>query len=462
MKKNSFIDELLKQRENTQIVFFKDFAADEILKAICAFLNSDGGWILVGHNGKQLYGLSLVDDASVEKLQTDVYRDISPLPLVYVQSENFQDQRVLLINVLKGARQPYSYHGKFYVKVGAHPREANPDDISLLLRTSSGLGSTWEKLSAIDASMGDLVIEEIDNTIAKAVELGRGINLPKEPEEFLNYFQLFDHESVKNGAIVLFGATPAKFFGQCRIRITWMPEGRTGDRFEDTVLIEDNLFAAFERIHTYFLRNLPRISEFSPKHWDRKDRDLYPLNALDEAVVNAMVHRDYGDMAGDITINIHKDRIEVINSGVIPEDIIKGKSTINAHHSILRNPIIAQMFYLRGKMEKLGRGLSLIKNRCNEFGLRDPEWTTLSGYTTLTLFGVPKSVILQKRIREFLKEYQPQSAFTRKQYHEFHDGAISDRTAGIDISQLVEGGWVQKVGDGPQTRYVRTEKIVGK
>ncbi|MFN8395727.1 MAG: ATP-binding protein [Bacteroidia bacterium] len=462
MKKNSFIDELLKQKGTTQIVFLRDFDAVAILQTICAFLNGDGGWILVGHNGKKLYGLPGVDDASVERLQADVYREISPMPLVYVQSETYDDQQVILINVLKGARQPYSLRGKFYVKLGSSAREANPDDISLLLRTSNGFASTWERLTAIDASMSDLVSEEIKTTITHAIQLGKGARFPETSEEFLNYFQLFDHESVKNGAIVLFGTTPAKFYGQCRIRITLMPEGRTGSRFEDTELIDDNLFTAFDRVHSYFLKNLPITSEFKANDWNRIDRSPYPINALDEAVVNAMVHRDYGDMSGEITINIHKDRIEVINSGVIPPDIIKGKSTVNAHHSILRNPIIAQMFYFRGKMEKLGRGLSLIKDRCSEYGLRDPEWTTLSGYTTLTIFGVPKSIGLHPRMSQFLREYRPGRVFTRKEYYEFHVGAISERTAIVDIASLQEGGWVDKVGDGPQTRYVRTEKSVEK
>lgn len=73
------------------------------------------------------------------------------------------------------------------------------------------------------------------------------------------------------------------------------------------------------------------------------------------------------------------DKIEIINSGEIPSDIITGKNKIQEHHSVLRNPTIAHMFYLRGKIEKLGRGLSLIKSRFDELKLKAPEWTTQSG-----------------------------------------------------------------------------------
>ena len=117
----------------------------------------------------------------------------------------------------------------------------------------------------------------------------------------------------------------------------------------------------------YFKKNNPIVSEFHQDSPLRTDREKYPFAALDEAIVNAMVHRDYGDMSGEITINIHKDKIEIINSGEIPSDIITKKNKIESHHSVLRNPTIAHMFFLRGKMEKLGRGLSLIKKQFDEF-----------------------------------------------------------------------------------------------
>lgn len=80
---------------------------------------------------------------------------------------------------------------------------------------------------------------------------------------------------------------------------------KTGSKFDDTLLIEDNLFAAFNRIQEYFVRNLPMISEFKHDQWDRTNRPKYPTDALDEAVMNAMIHRDYADISGDITINIY-------------------------------------------------------------------------------------------------------------------------------------------------------------
>jgi ATP-dependent DNA helicase RecG len=163
-------------------------------------------------------------------------------------------------------------------------------------------------------------------------------------------------------------------------------------------------------------------------------------------------------MSGEITINILKDKIEIINSGEIPDDIIKGKNKIEAHHSVLRNPTIAHMFFLRGKMEKLGRGLSLIKKQFDELGLKSPEWTFQSGYTKLTLYGVREEIKMNDRMRRFINEMQPNNTYSSEDYIEFFMGDIKERTARMDLQKLTEGGWLKKIGDGPQTRYTKMNK----
>jgi len=68
-----------------------------------------------------------------------------------------------------------------------------------------------------------------------------------------------------------------------------MPYGKTGSKFDDTLLIEDNLFTAFNRVQEYFVRNLPIISEFKHDQWSRTSRTKYPIDELDEAILNAVL-----------------------------------------------------------------------------------------------------------------------------------------------------------------------------
>lgn len=458
MSAKIFIKELISQQQHNSLEFKTGWNVEAILKTICAFLNTEGGWIIVGHSEKELIGLTDITEQKVDELKQNALENIFPQPLIYIQLETVNEKSIVLLNVLKGSRQPYSFQKKYFIRKGSQTLEASPDDVSLILRSSNQYTSSWEKLTTVDAKYNDLSENEISATIVAANKLGKTKSLPESPKDILSYFQLIDYTAVKNGAVILYGNEPTKFFTQCRIRITNMPEGATGDNFSDIEIIEDNLFVSFNRVMDYFKKNNPIVSEFHQDSPLRIDREKYPFAALDEAIVNAMVHRDYGDMSGEITINIHKNKIEIINSGEIPSDIITKKNRIESHHSVLRNPTIAHMFFLRGKMEKLGRGLSLIKKQFDELGLKSPEWTFQSGYTKLTLFGIKEEIKINDRMVHFLSEMHPDNAYSSEDYMKFFMGDIKERTARTDLQKLIEGGWLKKIGDGPQTKYLKTSK----
>ncbi len=369
--------------------------------------------------------------------------------------EAYQGKELVLINVLKGSRQPYSLNGKYFIRKGGQSIDANSDEISLLLRTSNDNVSTWEKMNTTEATIDDLQLAEVEKTISEANKIGKGKSLPNTPDGFLGYFQLQDFNLIRNGAMVLFGKDPVKFLPQCRIRITVMPYGKTGNQYSDVLIIEDNLFSSFDRLRDYFTKNFPLINEFED-NWNRIIREKYPMEAIDEAIVNAMVHRDYADISGEITINIYQEKLEIINSGEIPSDIVLKKNKIVPHHSVLRNPTVAHMFYLRGKMEKLGRGLSLIKDRFEKQGLRTPEWTSQNGYTTLTLYSVSEQ--LNERMILFLKQLKKGASFIKQDYVDYFSSKIAERTAINDISVLVRSKYLMVEGKGPSTKYKRTNK----
>ncbi|MFO8165322.1 MAG: hypothetical protein R6T98_12440, partial [Desulfatiglandales bacterium] len=137
---------------------------------------------------------------------------------------------------------------------------------------------------------------------------------------------------------------------------------------------------------------------------------------------------------------------------------LKNKNSFEIYHAVFRNPMIAHMFFLRGKMEKKGRGLLLIKNRCTEYGLKAPEWVTQNGYTSLTLYGIPKPVSINNRMIDFGRRLRTGEQFSREDYEQYFKDQISEKTARNDISSLESGGWVKKSGKGPSTKYTRTNK----
>ena len=109
-------------------------------------------------------------------------------------------------------------------------------------------------------------------------------------------------------------------------------------------------------------------------------------------------------------------------------------------------------------MEKMGRGLQMIKDKFKEFELKTPEWITQDGYTTLKLYGFSEPVTINKRMVSFLEKINAGEEFIRKDYEKASANKISGKTARIDISKLVNGGWINKIENGPATSYIKTGK----
>ena len=455
MANSSFIAKLLRQQD-INIEFNAKYDLKTILKSVCAFLNADGGWILIGYSNKKNLGVSGDIKKIVEEIETSAINNIEPQPFIYIDNEVLKGKDLIFVNVLKGSRQPYSYNGEYYIKKGGSTVKANTDEISILLRINKTHLSTWEKISVTDASLNDLDKSEIENTIKDAKVKYRDANLPKTADEFLSYFKMLDYSLISNGAMLLYGKEPIRFIPQCRIRITVMPYGKSGSSFSDELFIEDNLFISYQKTIDYFAKILPLNSEFNQATGHRETSSKYPKLALREAIINAIVHRDYSDFSGDVTINIYPDKVEIINSGEIPSNIISKDNKIIPHHSVLRNPTIAQIFYLRGRMEKIGRGLNLIKDQFIEEGYKSPIWKSENGYTTLTLYTVSEQ--LNSRMVSYLIQKEVGSVFTSKEYESYFLDKISEKTARNDIAKLVKSKYIIKEGQGPSTKYKRSNK----
>lgn len=359
---------------------------------------------------------------------------------------------------MQGSRAPYSYAGSFYTTMpDGSIAVPGKDATRTLMRSFDIFASSWETIAATGVELEDLDYE----MMSKVYALGREACLISEsvdsPLAMLSRCGLFDYGIVKNGAVALFADDTNRLMRQCRCRIQVMMGGKTSQQYEDMVVYEGNLFQLTDLIHDYFQNRLPMVSRFSELDWGRRQKLQYPMDVLDEAVVNALIHRDMGDLSGEVVINIYKDKLEIINSGVMPAGIVKGKNTITPHISVLRNPVMAEIFHYAGKMEKTGRGLMLIYQQMKEDGMKLPEWKCENGYTILTIYSTPLVVKLNSRSVQFLSDFKGKT-FSRSIYEEFFRGDISEKTAKNDISAMVKGGWLIQEGKGPSTLYVKTGK----
>lgn len=327
MDSMSFIENLLARKGEFCLTTFASYEADEVLKTACAFLNNRGGWIVVGiDKGKKLTSVDV--KAVVKDIQIRAISQIKPLPLLYVHEEKYQEGNVVLVTVMKGGLPPYSYNGRYYVEQGYSVLEPDRDDISILMRESS-LVSNWEQATHLNAEWEDLDGELMTKVVKAGHDKNRLDAKTKDAESLLGSLGLKDVNYVKNGAVALFGTEADTLLRQCQLRIQVMLGGKAANRYEDTCTLRGNLFSLLDQTHDYFEHRLPVASAFSDVEWDRKSGEAFPLDVV-EAITNALIHRDFSDVSGEVLVYIYHDRMEIDNPGEMPKDLVRRKTEATA------------------------------------------------------------------------------------------------------------------------------------
>lgn len=166
-------------------------------------------------------------------------------------------------------------------------------------------------------------------------------------------------------------------------------------------------------------------------------------------------------------MSLYESKVEIWNSGRLPKGITPTTLT-QKHESVLVNPDIAQVFYIRRLMEKVGRGTQLIVRKSEELGAPPPEWRNEAAGVTLTIFAAdnasarPRSMDtldLTDRQRKFLRALSPGDRFTLKSFHSRFARDVSERQARRCLSDLQKTGHVTQEGRGPSTVYKVVRKI---
>lgn len=433
------------------ILCMAEASLEMVAQNVCACLNEAGGWLVIGIDSEQ--NVTGISEGYAEKLQEEITEFISPLPLVYVQRELFDEKPVVLVTVPKGSLTPYTYKGRYYVLKENEADVPTPDLLSKILRDSYSSRSDWERLNNLYASEENLNEKLMGDVYEKGISLGRLSKSTTGLRSLLSELHMVRTGEVTNGAVALFAYNTKNLLPQCRLRIQLMARGKDADSYEDLFFIEGNVFDVQKKAIGYFKERLPRVAYFFADRTGRYNDYEYPIDVLDEAISNALIHRDYTDISDEVTVFIFADRIEIANSGELAERLVSGRSKVLPHGSVLRNPLMAEIFYVSGEMEKTGRGMLLISNTMRDAGRKLPEWTSANGRTTLKIYNKREELKPNERIHFFMSRRKAGQYFTKTEYVEAFEKKPSKGTAQNDLLLMVKLGLCEKEGDGPSTRY---------
>lgn len=456
---NKEMKSLILKGEGKGVRKLKASEEDLVGKAVSALLNADGGSCILGMDRDQVQGIAHPDELK-RKITLRLIQKIIPQAPMYVEAEEVDGKSVLIIRVGKGSKPPYLYDGRIYVSDGSKERSAGVADITQLIHNRQIAETHWERQIAWEIGWDDMDLASIQAVMAKAKAKSNPDNSDSDASSFLTNLGLLQNGNFTNAAVVLFAKSPTQWLPQCRVRIVEFSDGRAGDKYLFDEMLGGNLFQVFEKTQSILRARFPIESHFSQEEWQRTDSRKYPMDALDEGVMNALIHRDFSNASGSVVVEISSDRLEIKNFGGLPNGWSANKLG-ESHISFPRNPDIAHVCYLNGWIEKLGRGTLLILEKCKAAGLAKPIWKVNDDVTTLTLFAryskrkanTTKDE-LSARQQQILGILTKHRVFTIQDLLDLLGDPVSDRTIRSDLKALIEGGWVIKSGNGPTTGYL--------
>jgi len=383
------IQELLSLGENQRVEFKSTIRnVDTLGQIVCGFLNTTGGYLICGilEPGK-VVGVETSVEA-VATLERKLHEGISPKALVSVQVQPLADKSIIVIEVPAGKDVPYAFRDAIYLRSGESTQRADAETIRDIVMRRQIEPERWERRFSFADVETDVDTAEVRAAVSDAQKARRAFFRDStEPLMVLEDFSAAKYGRLTNGGDVLFAKNPAVRLPQIRIRAMRYNSGKAGDKFSDMKSFEGPLRAIFEEAYSFIVRNTPTISRFIKGNPKRQDSPLYPEAAVREALINAFAHRDYSSASGGIAIHVFPRRLEIWNSGGLPPGVT-AESLGRGQLSVLRNPDIAHVLYLRGLMEKAGRGSVLVVQECEKSGLPAPKWQSDDKLgVTLTFFA---------------------------------------------------------------------------
>ena len=420
---------------------------DDIYKEVIAFANTDGGVIYIGIDDKgNLTGIDNVDE-TYTRLTNGIRDAIAPDVTMFVRYV-LQDNKVIQIEVGEGSYKPYYLKSKgmkpngIYVRQGASSVQASPAQIRKMIKDSDG--DVFEKMRA---PQQELSFEEAERTFMrykvdfseeKYIVLGlRNIH----DDQYTNLAMLLSDQCQHTTKIAVFGDEE---------NIT----------FKDAKEFGGSIFKQLDDSYTYLTLCNRTAATF--KGLERVELSDYPEDALREALLNALVHRDYS-YSGSIIINVNDSCIEFISIG----GLLPGLSADDIRNGISqpRNRKLAEIFHRLRLIESYGTGIrkiyALYKDcavqprievTTNTFKLVLPNMNASGSVAESASETVEKAPVVitpqMKTVMDYLAEY---GEMTDEDMRELLN--IKKTRAYLLARQMNETGLIEIIGRGAAKKY---------
>jgi predicted HTH transcriptional regulator len=327
----------------------------------------------------------------------------------------------------------------------------------------------WEVQPARRATMRDIDLERVEAYLSQRSTRGRHASRFEDVEQVLIGMECAlatpgGEVIPTNAGILFFGRDPQQLLIQAEVVCVLYRDTLGVGGYVDRKIITGTIQELIDEAE-YFLNKHMTVGA-KIEGWKRIDLPDYPIEALREAVVNAVIHRDYSRRGESIRVFYYSDRIEIHSPGLLLPGITVEQMQRGDVTSKLRNPVLAGLLRdIPGYMERIGSGIRLMLNETKEMGLPPPTFKEQSEFVVtfrkapatkvvsheVTLWSeeepglAPETRVVQEQRFVLIMQYvQEQEQITNRVYREL--AGVSESTALRDLETLVERGVLKRVG----------------
>lgn len=461
-------EQLIGQREGETLELKREMpSSSDLAKLVTAFYNTRGGVIVFGVEDETRRLVGMTSPQGIEEGVINILRARCSLGVMpSIEFVLYQGMEFVIVTCPQGDRKPYLVSGETrpYVRVGSSNREAQDEEVRRLY--IEGSEGSFEALSSRGATVADLSGELIAAYVRRREETsGQPLGLSWE-EALRTLGCLVEQEGTQvptNAGVMLFAEDPQRFIGQAEVACVRF-KGTDVVSYIDRRDLRGPLYQLVDDAEQFIYRHMKvgrRIEGFVGVEYRE-----YPEEAVREALVNAVVHRDYSRRGQRIRVFTFDDRVEVYSPGTLPPGISLEKMRRLEPQSVLRNPIIVGVFRDLGSryIERLGTGIRRMALAMEAHGLPRPRFEEVGSEFRVTLVGPGERFMEEVATRpawaEGLNERQVEAVLyvgehariTNREYRDLT--SVSRRWATKELQEIVALGILAVRGSGRAIHYV--------
>ncbi len=313
-----------------------------------------------------------------------------------------------------------------------------------------------------DATLGHLSRKRVDWFLDRARST-RGFPLKQNTSTraLLTHLNLLERGKPTHAAVLLFGSNPQQFHQSAQTKCVSCHGTEYLRPFASLQVYEGDLFSQADNARDFVLGKIGRSVGTRADAITAPASYELPPDAVGEAVVNAIAHRDYYSKSS-VEVRLFSDRLEVWNPGKLP-DTLTFESLRRDHPSVPYNPLVAHSLYLTRYIEGVGSGTQAMISLCKDAGLPEPQFEQRGGFFVVTIWRdwltdtVVAGLELNERQRKAIMLLKTQNRISNSEYRAFM--GVSKPTASRDLDTLLVKGVLEKIGTtGKGTYYVLSRK----